>query len=507
MTLLKVEHIVILSITAVVLRLLTSSRSSGLRDIPGPFLAKYTDFWRLIDHWRGTHVRTQRRLHEKYGPAVRIGPNAVSLSDPALLKTVYSTRGEFRKSDHYSVTDGSAEGRRVSTIFSSRNHAFHAQKTAPIAKLYTLPSVLRMEHLADKSLATLCHNLDERFVQGGHAGTPFDLADWIDYYVWDHSFQLAFSKSAEFMETGQDVDGIIHSLERMHRYVTIIGQFPFLDLLLGRNPYFPVKLVTLQNVVNRCVGLVMERIGNPEAPREKADMLDGYLDAKESHPDAVDIADVIGYAVTMFVGGADTSASAEKAIIYHLLKNQNVLAKLQAELGAADLSFPAQYKEVESLTYLDAVIHEGLRILPPVGVILERVVPSSGLQLPDGRTIPAGRIVGMNAWVTSRNKDIFGGDVETFRPERWLQKQGETEDTCKARVAAMKEASFSWGGGNRVCLGKNMALVSMHKAIATIFSRYNLELVDPKKDWTILPLWFVLPKDIRVRASLRNRNS
>lgn len=43
----------------------------------------------------------------------------------------------------------------------------------------------------------------------------------------------------------------------------------------------------------------MERIGNPDAPREKADMLDGYLDAKESHPEVVDIADVIGYAVTM----------------------------------------------------------------------------------------------------------------------------------------------------------------------------------------------------------------
>lgn len=178
--------------------------------------------------------------------------------------------------------------------------------------------------------------------------------------------------------------------------------------------------------------------------------------------------------MVQFVGGADTSASAEKAVIYHLLKNQNILAKLQVELDAADLSFPAQYKEVESLTYLDAVIHEGLRILPPVGVILERVVPSSGLKLPDGRMIPAGTIVGMNAWITSRNKDIFSGDVETFRPERWLQKQGEGEDAYKTRVAAMKEASFSWGGGNRVCLGKNMALVSMHKAIATIFSRYNV---------------------------------
>lgn len=97
MALLQAQHLVILGITAVVFHLLTTAQRSGLRQIPGPFLAKVTDLWRLFDHWRGTHVETQRSLHEKYGPAVRIGPNAVSLSDPALLKTVYSTRGEFAK--------------------------------------------------------------------------------------------------------------------------------------------------------------------------------------------------------------------------------------------------------------------------------------------------------------------------------------------------------------------------------------------------------------------------
>ncbi|KAF2997744.1 hypothetical protein E8E14_004496 [Neopestalotiopsis sp. 37M] len=525
MALLQPQHLAIIGITAVILHLLTTAQRSGLRRIPGPFLAKVTDLWRLFDHWRGTHVETQRALHEKYGPAVRIGPNAVSLSDPALLKTVYSTRGEFAKSDHYSVTDGSAHGQRVSTIFSTRSHAFHTQKTAPIAKLYSLPSMLRMEHLADRALTTLCSHLDDQFVEGENAGRSFDMADWINFYVWDHSFQLAFSKSAEFMETGTDVDGILQSSERMHRYITVIGQLPFLDLLLGRNPYFPFKLVTLQSVVNRCVGLIMERVKSPEAMLDKTDMLDGFLEAKKLHPEAVNDGDVIGYAVVIvsnpkkvcikkivevdefvlrkFVGGADTSASVEKAIIYHLLKNRDILAKLQAELDTANLSFPAQYKEVEALEYLGAVIHEGLRILPPVGVILERVVPSSGLELPDGRTIPAGTIVGMNAWITSRNKEIFGDDVETFRPERWLQAEGEDEDAFKSRVTAMKEASFSWGGGNRVCMGKNMATVSISKAIATIFSRYDLELVDPAKDWELLQLWFVIPKGILVRASRR----
>lgn len=73
---------------------------SPLRDIPGPFLAKFTDLWRLIDHYNATQISSQRRLHEELGPAVRIGPNSVSLSDPTLLKTVYSTRGEYLKVRH-----------------------------------------------------------------------------------------------------------------------------------------------------------------------------------------------------------------------------------------------------------------------------------------------------------------------------------------------------------------------------------------------------------------------
>lgn len=70
---------------------------SPLKDIPGPFLAKFTNIWRFIDHYKATQISTQRRLHETLGPAVRIGPNVVSLSDPTLLKTVYSTRGEYIK--------------------------------------------------------------------------------------------------------------------------------------------------------------------------------------------------------------------------------------------------------------------------------------------------------------------------------------------------------------------------------------------------------------------------
>jgi hypothetical protein len=70
---------------------------SPLRKIPGPFLARLTNVWRLLDHYNQTHIETQRKLHKKHGDFVRLGPNTVSIADASLIKTIYSIRGTFRK--------------------------------------------------------------------------------------------------------------------------------------------------------------------------------------------------------------------------------------------------------------------------------------------------------------------------------------------------------------------------------------------------------------------------
>ena len=48
---------------------------SPLKTIPGPFLAKFSDIWRFLNHYGQTHIETQRRLHEQHGDIVRLGPN------------------------------------------------------------------------------------------------------------------------------------------------------------------------------------------------------------------------------------------------------------------------------------------------------------------------------------------------------------------------------------------------------------------------------------------------
>ena len=61
-----------------------------------------------------------------------------------------------------------------------------------------------------------------------------------------------------------------------------------------------------------------------------------------------------------------------------------------------------------------------MRLHAPTCFPLERVVPSEGLKV-SGHYIPAKTIVGTMAPLMNMNKEVFGSDVDLFRPERWLE--------------------------------------------------------------------------------------
>lgn len=86
-----------LAIVAVVAYYLISYLVSPLKDIPGPFLAKFTNAWRVYDYYHLISPETQKKLHAKHGAAVRLGPSLVALNDPDLIPVIYNSRGTFRK--------------------------------------------------------------------------------------------------------------------------------------------------------------------------------------------------------------------------------------------------------------------------------------------------------------------------------------------------------------------------------------------------------------------------
>ena len=61
----------------------------GLNRYPGPLLASFSDLWRFVDVWNRRPDITHLALHRKHGDVVRLGPNTLSFSDPAAIKTIY----------------------------------------------------------------------------------------------------------------------------------------------------------------------------------------------------------------------------------------------------------------------------------------------------------------------------------------------------------------------------------------------------------------------------------
>lgn len=92
-------------------------------------------------------------------------------------------------------------------------------------------------------------------------------------------------------------------------------------------------------------------------------------------------------------------------------------------------------------------------------------MPEGGATL-SGQYVPPGTIVGISAWILHRNTQIFGHDVDTFRPERWL------DDPEKAAV--MNQFLFSFGAGARTCAGNNVSYLEMYKLVPAILRTFDV---------------------------------
>lgn len=145
-----------------------------------------------------------------------------------------------------------------------------------------------------------------------------------------------------------------------------------------------------------------------------------------------------------------------------LSRNPEVALKLRDEIKAANFSGKISYEALNKLPYLNSVLLESLRLLPPAPLIPIKSVRKTKIGSVD---IPRNASIILSPRETQRDPDVYP-DPETFRPERWKN------------IAAPNAYEFiAFSGGIRRCPGASFSTTYMKLVIAELVERGGLELL------------------------------
>ncbi|XHG07452.1 hypothetical protein AWENTII_010599 [Aspergillus wentii] len=410
-----------------------TTKVHSLSKFPGPLGASLSRLWIFLHVLTGKAEKRERRLHEKYGPIVRIAPDELSISDPQAMKIIYGTNTGFTKTDFYTVWKPTFV--RHPDHFASLDEKVHSERRKIVNPVYSMSSIVESEEYIDKCVALFLEQLD------GFADRKevLDFSTWARLYAFDVIGELYFSNMFGFMKNQGDVDDYIYSLDTLVPIMALASIMPVYTrplFLYGGALFFPSikrglkSLAAIDREAGSCVEerLQSERGGKPQ----RRDILRKLFEIWETSGVASDFEqiDIKAEIYSALLAGSDTTATALSSTMHYLVKDRRVYAKLTEEIDEetqkGNLS-PGniRYSEATKLQYLCACVKEGMRMNPSVSFTLPRHVPKEGCEMA-GFWIPGGTKVGMNAAVLHFDKGVFGEDAAEYRPERWLEPGAET---------------------------------------------------------------------------------
>lgn len=191
-----------------------------LRHIPGPILASFSNLPRLswVVSKRSQHVH--QKLHAKYGPVVRLGPNAVSIGDPEAIPDIYTFTGKFAKSNYYSVLTPYSKGKAIPMMFATQDEAIHRMLRKPVAGIYSMSNMVGFERFVDSTMDVFFKELDARFIAKSE---PCDFSVWLQRFAFDVMGEITFSKRLGFLEEPEKVGDLMHFIWLHFRYASMVS--------------------------------------------------------------------------------------------------------------------------------------------------------------------------------------------------------------------------------------------------------------------------------------------
>jgi cytochrome P450 len=93
-------------------------------------------------------------------------------------------------------------------------------------------------------------------------------------------------------------------------------------------------------------------------------------------------------------------------------------------------------------------------------------------------TLAPGTIIYINCIAVQHDPSIYGHNVESFRPDRFIDDSNSKSEHVNSKIKSFGKGTFlAWSAGPRVCPGMKMSQVEFVSVFMTIFRRWRVELV------------------------------
>ncbi|KAI9648386.1 hypothetical protein NHQ30_003019 [Ciborinia camelliae] len=424
-----------------------------LSKFPGPIHYRASIFPWAYQFLRGKHPFSVLRLHEKYGPVVRISPSEISFTDLEAWTDIYGASVGNENPKYQKFYAGIAFNGVLSDEFSAAGKQSHKILKDVLANGFSERNLKEKEgiimghvNLLIKRLRKESEGASDTYGKLARVGckskwTAIDVTDWFSWYECDVIGDLVIGKSfgcLPNLEMTPYISFLVKAGELGGR-VLVLWYLGLRRVVLALLYIFGERFLQVMGETKIMLASRMENSGG------RNDLIEPIIRAYQRGDLTFD--HVVGAANSLITAGSETTTLALSAFAYCIANNPACLDKLINEL---QLTFDSEDEiclvKTEKLAYLNACIQEALRLYPSVAEGLPRVVPNGGRVIA-GRYIPEGSIVSISAYAASHLSEHFREPFE-FHPERFLGDKEFAND----RLEAFQPFSV----GPRSCVGRNL---------------------------------------------------
>ena len=299
--------------------------------------------------------------------------------------------------------------------------------------------------------------LDKRWQGHAQRREPLDIAKEMMHLTLDIVGWTLFST-----DVTKDADRIGNALSAalvlaMRKLRAIIDLPEFVPTPTNRQ-YQQAKAV-LDDVI---YGLIRSR---RESGEDAGDLLSMLMNTRdEDTGEGMSERQIRNEAMTFFVAGHETTSNALTWTFHLLAQHPEVRTRLEQEVDEALAGRTPTAEDVAKLPYTRRVLEESMRLYPPAWAIGRK--PLKPITI-GGYDVPKGSNIIMSTYVVHRHPD-FWDEPERFDPDRFLPERAQGRH---------RYAYIPFGGGPRLCIGSNFAMMEAQLILATITQRYRLEHV------------------------------